>query len=480
MSNPTETAPVVAVPPTLHAIVPSQPLPTVFQAVAKAAKACRVAGFDARNEYDKYDYRSIRGVMDAVHQALADAGVTVVLHEMRDLQRSIVDTSKGGKQVLIIYTGVFRIYGPAGDWFETVHYCEGMDRSDKAGNKASSAGYKEVLQKLLTLPFGHDEVEQDGDDRGNIVGEAQPRKQKGKQRQAIDNRPPKIPKPWDGKPDYAVNYDSDHHVYVKLVEGRVLQADVRNMRSEDLTLLEEAIPQRQAWFNQNGYARMAEQASRDQRLVAAELLRRAGDLEDDSADGAAAEAEGPGDDTGGDVPAGAGPDSAKATSDRPDSAGAQPGTAAPSDRPRVVRYAIHLGMVAEADVVRTSQALGEAELKLLSWLEPAEVAAMVVHPLNAPLFNPAEAADVGRHNRAGAVPLTGEWLATAWLPAHEAAKGDRRRDARKLLRLAIANLDLRLRDEKQAAPEMRADEVTDDEWKALRAYTTALTAAAKG
>ncbi len=459
-----EKAPVSAPVPSAILQAVSAP-PNVFQAVAKAAKACKVAGLDARNEYDKYDYRSIRGVMDAVHNALADAGVSVVLHEMLDLQRSSVKNAKGGDEVLITYTGVFRVYGPAGDWFETVHYCEGLDRRDKAGNKASSAGYKEVLQKLMTLPFGHDEVEQDSDDRGAIQP-PRDRRRKGEQRSAIDNRPPKAPKPWDGKPEFEIAYESDRHVYVKLVEGRVLQADVRNMRSEDLTLLEEAIPQRHAWFSQNGYPRMAEQASRDQRLVAAELLRRAGDMEDEPAERATADAEGPGED-GADVPADAGPDSAVDTA-----------PADSDDAPTVCGYAVHLGMAFEPENARVTQALDAGELALLSWLDTAEVLAMVVHPLNAPLFSPADALELHRFNQAGAPVNTGEWLAKAWLPAHEAAKGDRRRDARKLLRQAIHFLDLRGREAKQTIPDFKRVPLTLAQVEGLRTYTAALEKAA--
>lgn len=460
-----ETAPVAApVPSTILQVGALKP--NVFQAVAKAAKACKVAGLDARNEFDKYDYRSIRGVMDAVHNALADAGVTVVLHEMLDLQRTSVKNAKGGDEVLITYTGVFRVYGPAGDWFETVHYCEGLDRRDKAGNKASSAGYKEVLQKLMTLPFGHDEVEQDSDDRGAI----QPLQRQKGQRKAIDNAT--LMKN-TGRFPYTsargvLRRDADMKKWVEI--------PVDSLDLEEAVALGKARKQHAEEFRKAGDADKMMDADRDLALLrervaqlkSDESLRRSGD-DEYSADRAKADAEGPGEDDA-DVPAGAGPDSA--TSDEPASNQASANDA--EGAPTVCGYAVHLGMVLEPEKARVTQALDAGELAHLSWLDMAEVLAMVVHPLNAPLFNPADAVDVHRFNLAGAPVFTGEWLAKAWLPSHEAAKGVRRRDARRLLRQAIHFLDLRGREAAQAIPDFKRVPLSPPQVEGLRAYLGAI------
>jgi hypothetical protein len=470
---------------------PTSAQPNVFQAVAKAAKAAKIAGLDSTNTYDKYDYRSIRGVMDAVHLAMADAGVTVVLHEMLDLQRSIAETQKGGKQVLITYVGVFRVYGPAGDHFELQHYCEGMDRSDKAANKASSAGYKEVLQKLLTLPFGHDEVEEDSDDRGP----AQHQPQRGNQRNAIDNRPKKVPPPWSGKPDWSVRYDSEHHVHVKLVEGRVLQADARNMRSEDLTGLEEGLPQRQAWFNQNGFKALAEQAARDLRIVSNELLIRSGDMER-PADEQPATDDTPSDDTQNETPADSADDAATSEDSEPaedapaageEGSGAEastdpeagqdgPDQPGPTSEPSLRRteYAVHIDVEDDPEKIPTAKGLSPEETEALLWLHPSEIVAMALSPKNASLFEHSAAAAVQKLAAAtgAAAPFSADWFVRAWLMNAEADK-KLRRDARKLCRLSIAALDLAKRAEGKQV-EIGTRELTDDERVQITRYLVAM------
>lgn len=451
--------------------------PNVFKAVAEAARNCKVAGLDSTNTFDKYDYRSIRGVMDSVHLALANAGVTVVLHEMLDVVRGEVKTSKGGSEILITYVGIFRVYGPAGDHFDVKHYCEGLDRRDKAANKASSAGYKEVLQKLLTLPFGHDEVEQDGDDLAGGQQRQQPGS--GRQKSAINNRPKRIPPPWSGKTDYEVRYESEHHVHVKLVEGRVLQADARNMRSEDLTALEEGLPQRQAWFNQNGFKKLAEQAARDLRIVSNELLIRSGDLERPAENSETTEhtdtPEGsePATPPAGDDGAGKQAAAPAADQDGPEQPGPEtPANDSTEEAEALLRtpYAVHIDVPDDPENIPTSKGLTPDEVDALLWLHPAEIVAMAVSEHNAPLFDAASAEGVAR--MAGAVGVNGvftpEWFTTAWLSYHEGQKASRQ-SARKLARLALATLPLADRRDGKVK-EIATTELNDTERNRLLSY----------
>lgn len=241
--------------------------PNVFESVAKAAKLVRVAGKDKTNDFHKYDYRSIEAVMDAVHDAMASAGVTIVLHQMRNFQRLLVDV-KNGKEVLICYEGAFRVFGPAGDWFETVHFCEGMDSRDKASNKASTAGYKEVLQKLFTLPFGHDQAEAD---EGPGVTEPRQRRERRQEEAppvAGDQKPASTP-----AVQYRAAYPSEAHVIWQVSPSLEFKI-VKDMSDAELTEAANRIARRIVHFENKKEAAAVKDARRDAALVEAEKQAR--------------------------------------------------------------------------------------------------------------------------------------------------------------------------------------------------------------
>jgi hypothetical protein len=243
--------------------------PNVYESVAKAAKLVKVASKDKTNEFHKYDYRSIEAVMDAVHDAVASAGITVVLHTMRNFQRLLVDV-KNGKEVLVCYEGVFRVFGPAGDWFETVHFCEGMDSRDKASNKASTAGYKEVLQKLFTLPFGHDQAE--ADDGPSVSEPRQRRERRQEDDPGVAGGPSTEQKPAPGI-EYRAAYPSEGHV-IWQVSPTLEFKIVKDMTDAELTEATNRIGRRIAHFEQKKQAAAVKDARQDQSRVEAEKKAR--------------------------------------------------------------------------------------------------------------------------------------------------------------------------------------------------------------
>jgi hypothetical protein len=463
------------------------PLPTVYQAIANAAKACKIAGLDARNEFDKYDYRSIRGVMDAAHDALAAAGVTVALVDMRNFERGSVKTSKGGDEVLITYTGVFRVYGPAGDFFETVHYCEGLDRRDKAGNKASTAGYKEVLQKLLTLPFGHDEVEQDGEDGGSIEPQKQ-RRPKGQQN-AIDNEKP-APKLQPGTSRR--KYKSERHVLIRDVAAKEwIEVKVDEIANEDLFAATAAAKERAEWHRGRGNADGMADADRDSRILRERIdevqkqtpagttltteldelgnaRRPVSGSKTSEAPDALTDAEGGGGDAAGNAAGAA-------------AAAAQDGPAAAPDTPSgplVCSYAVQLPATPTPEQIaelKPVTGLSADELALVRLLETSEVLAMMLHPANRELFDPAHAIEIGKFNDHDFAPLTGDWLGTAWHAFHNMV-AKRARPMRTLLRLAIRECGLQQRAADLDAgkkPSIATAPATKDQVAAFFAYLIA-------
>lgn len=397
-------------------------LPTVHQAVARAAGLSKVAGLDARNDYDKYDYRSIRAVMDSAHGALSQAGVVIVLHEMQGLARTTVKNTKGGDEILVVFTGVFRIYGPAGDHFDMVHLCEGLDRRDKAANKASSAGYKEIIQKLLTLPFGHEEAETASEAKDGAAAappERLPPTQKVDEYQRLGLHV-------YTRDENFLAWDGTQRVYREVAADKLLLEDLRKAEEQVRKRLEHLQARQE---KRRDVEKSVISVQRDLRVVTDWLARRSAETETPPAEEPTPPAEpdtqaaGTADDYAASLPP----------------AEHKPEQGAASKWPEIALVAPHVDMEADPAEIRTV-AITPAEVEQLAWLEPSECAAMALELRNAALFDPALGEAFRNANSAGAEPLTGHWMATAWLLVHEATA--LKPKARKLLRLAIKTYGL--------------------------------------
>ena len=94
-----------------------------------------------KNEQQRFLFRGIDAVMNAVGPALRAHGV-VVMPVNVDVQTRDTKTTSGKDtrecQVVVTY----RVIGPAGDWFEGMAPGEALDFSDKATAKAMSVAYR--------------------------------------------------------------------------------------------------------------------------------------------------------------------------------------------------------------------------------------------------------------------------------------------------------------------------------------------------
>lgn len=104
-----------------------------------------------RNEQQKFLFRGIDAVMNAVGPALRNHGVIVVPTHVEKLMRDAKTT--GGKETReCLVTVTYRVTGPAGDWFEGQAPGESLDSGDKATPKAMSVAYRTFLLQALTIP----------------------------------------------------------------------------------------------------------------------------------------------------------------------------------------------------------------------------------------------------------------------------------------------------------------------------------------
>lgn len=129
---------------------------------------------DSKNQAQRFNFRGIDAVMNAVGPALRKYGV-VILPEEVDVHRSNGATASGKQTAEVVVKVTYRVYGPAGDSIHGKVAAEAMDFGDKATAKAMSVAYRTFLLQALTIPT--DEPDPDGEsfDRGvpNGIGASQ-------------------------------------------------------------------------------------------------------------------------------------------------------------------------------------------------------------------------------------------------------------------------------------------------------------------
>ena len=103
------------------------------------------------NQYDKYKFRGIDAVMNALNPAMRKNGIFVV-PEVLEHHQEERQSQKGG---LMIYTTCkvkYTFYAKDGSSLDAVVVGEAMDRSDKSTNKAMSAAFKYACFQTFCIP----------------------------------------------------------------------------------------------------------------------------------------------------------------------------------------------------------------------------------------------------------------------------------------------------------------------------------------
>lgn len=131
--------------------------PPIHVALANVAR--RVSAVGKTGQVDPkmggYKFRKYDDIVDAIHDAMAEEGIIPMwchLSEPRHEQWS----DKMHRYVAHVQ---FRFIGPAGDSLETIAWCEALDNGDKGLGKAISYGLKDLLTRMLTLPFNDASVD---------------------------------------------------------------------------------------------------------------------------------------------------------------------------------------------------------------------------------------------------------------------------------------------------------------------------------
>lgn len=146
---------------------------TVFKALSlvQADLAKLGIGKNQTNTFDKYKFRGIDDVLNALAPILAARGVLIV-PSVKDREILTVNTKSGGTMNHAILSVDYTLYDSEGDSITHSAVGEAIDRSDKAINKAMTAAYKYFVFQAFCVPLiGHD-----ADSETHEIADALPQK----------------------------------------------------------------------------------------------------------------------------------------------------------------------------------------------------------------------------------------------------------------------------------------------------------------
>lgn len=139
--------------------------PTVHQALSKVMEAVQAVRKDSKNQAQRFNFRGIDAVMNAVGPALRKYGVTILPEDV-DVHRSNGTTSNGKQTAEVVLKVTYRVYGPGGDSIHGKVAAEAMDFGDKAIAKAMSVAYRTFLLQALTIPTDEPDPDSESYERG--------------------------------------------------------------------------------------------------------------------------------------------------------------------------------------------------------------------------------------------------------------------------------------------------------------------------
>jgi len=128
--------------------------PQIYTAIAAVQGELAQSGIskDSENTFDRYKFRGIDAVYNALSPLLAKHGLCVLPRIIeRDCQERV--SKKGDPMFYVTVTAEFDFVASADGSKHTVRtYGEAMDRGDKATNKAMSAAYKYAAFMAFAIP----------------------------------------------------------------------------------------------------------------------------------------------------------------------------------------------------------------------------------------------------------------------------------------------------------------------------------------
>lgn len=123
----------------------------IYQSICAVMNDIGAVGKDSVNEQQKFKFRGIDAVMNALSPALVKNKVFVV-PEILEQVREERQTLKGANLIYSICKIKYTFYAEDGSCISSVVIGEGMDSGDKATNKAMSIAFKYACFQVFCIP----------------------------------------------------------------------------------------------------------------------------------------------------------------------------------------------------------------------------------------------------------------------------------------------------------------------------------------
>jgi hypothetical protein len=130
----------------------------IYEAISNVMAEIGAIGKNKQNEQQKFMYRGIDDVMNALQPALVKHKVFIVpevTSEERSERSSIKEFQGQKKESVLLYTRLgitYKFFAEDGSFIEAKVIGEAMDSGDKATNKAMSIAYKYACFQVFCIP----------------------------------------------------------------------------------------------------------------------------------------------------------------------------------------------------------------------------------------------------------------------------------------------------------------------------------------
>jgi len=127
----------------------------IYEQINKVMADIGAVGKNDTNQIQKYKYRGIDAVMNALHPAMVNNHVFVAPEVLSHEREQYARKNSKGEDALLIYSVVtvkYHFYTDDGSEVTAVVMGEAMDSGDKSMNKAMSAAYKYACFQTFCIP----------------------------------------------------------------------------------------------------------------------------------------------------------------------------------------------------------------------------------------------------------------------------------------------------------------------------------------
>ena len=123
----------------------------IYSLIPKIMADIKAIGKDQKNIGQGWKFRGIDQMYSAIQPALIKHGV-FCCPQVQKSETFEIEAGEGKIAFRVILTIAHRFYADDGSYIEVITIGEGIDRSDKASNKAMSAAMKYCFIELFSIP----------------------------------------------------------------------------------------------------------------------------------------------------------------------------------------------------------------------------------------------------------------------------------------------------------------------------------------